>query len=80
MNLANLKVSFSSLDEHSQHALIMEIRLRRRNALTAVKSRQTRAARSPSTPKHIKDATSAIDNMTPEQAAQILAMLEEDEA
>jgi hypothetical protein len=75
MNLAQLRPSFASLSEHDQHELIMDIRLRRRNALLAVKSRQTRAAKSPSTPRNLKQANSAINNLSPEQALQMLALI-----
>jgi hypothetical protein len=75
MDLSKLRMSLSKLSRINQMQLIMDIRFRRRNNLTVIKTRQVRTAKSPSTPKAVKNATLAIDNMSPEQAAQLLALL-----
>lgn len=77
MNLTALKPSFIDLDPSEQIRLIEEIRLRRQQSLVTIKARRERAAKSASAPKHHKQAIFSLENLTPEQALQLLAMLEE---
>jgi len=77
MDLSKIRPSFSDLSEQDQLQLIRSIRERRQYTPQAVSRRQTRASKSPTTPKHIKGAVKSLDNITPEQALQMLAMLGE---
>lgn len=78
MDLAKIRRSFSQLDEGEQRDLIEEIRARRRNNLLAVKARRTSAAKAPSAKKHQKEANFALTNLSPQQAADLLALLGEE--
>jgi len=75
MDLAKIRPSFSSLSEAERLDLIMRIRNTRRSNLEAKAARVTRATKKPGAPKHHKQANDSLLNMSPEQAAQLLALL-----
>lgn len=75
MNLAKIRPSFSELDQVERVALILEIREHRRYSLETVKKRATRAASSPKASLSEKNASKALNEMTAEQAAQLLALI-----
>lgn len=75
MNLAAIRPSFSTLSEAERLELIMKIRNARRFNAEAKAARATRAVKKPGAPKHHKQANNALTNMSPEQAAKLLALL-----
>jgi hypothetical protein len=75
MNLAKIRPSFSSLSDDERLELILKIRNTRRFNAEAKAARVTRAAKKPGAPKHHKQANDSLLSMSPEQAAQLLALL-----
>lgn len=75
MNLAAIRPSFNQLSEKERLDLILKIRAKRRFNLEAKKSRAVRAASKPRASKHEKKALFTLENITAEQAAQLLALI-----
>jgi len=75
MNLSAIRPSFSELSPEARLQFIMDIRFRRRTNAEAKQRRASRAASKPGATKCQKSATKCIDNISADQAAQLLALL-----
>lgn len=79
MNLRALKPNFTTLSNEERLELIRQIREHR--ILVTTKTTRVRreiACKSTKSPKHHKQAAFALDNLTPEAAAQLLKLFEDD--